>query len=161
MTIKKSLVIKVTMMFLMTLLINGASAQQHENYKKMEVGLVHFASQNLTLKVEIAETEMQRRIGLMFRTALAKKHGMLFVFSEKDYHQVWMKNTLIPLDAIFLSEQGEIVSVIEAMEPCDKAPCRVYTASEPAKYMLEVHSGFINEQQVEKGQKVLLKSQNW
>jgi uncharacterized membrane protein (UPF0127 family) len=74
----------------------------------------------------------------MFRPSLAKDRGMLFVFSEKDQHAFWMKNTLIPLDMIRLDEKYTIVDIQEA-QPCKQDPCKIYTPQKGALYVIELN----------------------
>ncbi len=93
------------------------------------------------IKVEIADTELQREKGLMYRTGLDENSGMLFVYPDSSIRSFWMKNTLIPLDIVFINENLEIVDIKNTL-PCSSEPCSVYTSSLPAKYVLEVNSGF-------------------
>ena len=95
----------------------------------------------IKVHIEIADDNNKRMNGLMFRENLDKNSGMLFVFDDEDYQTFWMKNTLIPLDIIFISKDMEIVDIIYA-NPCKENPCRLYSSSKPAKYVLEVNSNF-------------------
>ncbi|MGZ5252037.1 MAG: DUF192 domain-containing protein, partial [Caldimonas sp.] len=63
------------------------------------------------IDAEFAQTPEQREIGLMFRPAMAANEGMLFAFERADRHCFWMKNTLIPLDAAFVDDDGAIVNI--------------------------------------------------
>lgn len=124
---------------------------------ELNVASVIFPQQNLKLSVEVAETEPQRAQGLMFRHFLPASHGMLFVFEQMQIQKVWMKNTFITLDVIFLSDQWRIVSLLRDMKPCQQEPCTVHESDNKALYMLEVNSGFIEKKGLEIGQKLLLK----
>ncbi|MCX7648651.1 MAG: DUF192 domain-containing protein, partial [Elusimicrobiales bacterium] len=65
------------------------------------------------INLEIARTEYERRLGLMFRKELCQNCGMIFVFEEEDQKTFWMKNTYIPLDIIFLSKNMRINDIFE------------------------------------------------
>ncbi len=90
--------------------------------------------------VEIAKTPAQRHQGLMFREELEVGTGMLFVFEEEDFHSFWMKNTLIPLDIIWI---GKDMNVIEThtLQPCSTEECPTTEPSQKAKYVLEINAG--------------------
>ncbi|MDE4131669.1 DUF192 domain-containing protein [Phaeobacter sp. QD34_3] len=72
--------------------------------------------------VEIADTEQSRAQGLMFRDSLARGAGMLFVYERPARAAFWMKNTLIPLDILFLDETGRVTSVHANAIPHDETP---------------------------------------
>lgn len=78
--------------------------------------------------------------GLQFRTSLPENRGMLFIFTESDTHRFWMKDTLIPLDMIWLDQDRRIVHIEENVPPCRQDPCPVYTPSKPALYVLEINA---------------------
>ena len=91
--------------------------------------------------VEIADTYEERRKGLMFRESMGESSGMFFVFEAPAVQGFWMKNTLIPLDMIFIDEHYKVVNVAKNVQPCKKDPCESYRSSGPAKYVLEVNAG--------------------
>ena len=105
------------------------------------------------IKVEVADTPEERSHGLMFRESLCDNCGMLFVFENEDYHNFWMKNTIIPLDMIFISEDNKIIDIIQA-EPCKEDPCQVYKPKEKAKYILEVNKEYSSSNNLRTGDNV-------
>ena len=115
-----------------------------------------FNAQQLRIEVEIAQNPQQRQRGLMFREYLAEQHGMLFVYPTPEPLQVWMKNTLLTLDIMFLDSAGRIVSIFEKLPPCQNTPCPIYQSDTPAKFMLEVNGGFIERHQIKLHQQVNL-----
>jgi uncharacterized membrane protein (UPF0127 family) len=87
--------------------------------------------------VEVAETDKQQEIGLMFRRSLAPDRGMIFPYRPAQPVAFWMKNTLIPLDIIFIREDGRISSIARA-EPLSLEPV---PSSEPVVAVLEIAAG--------------------
>lgn len=94
---------------------------------------------------EVAETEQQKMVGLMFRKTIPGDYGMLFVYSDNDFRAMWMKNTLISLDFVFMNENKEVVDIIKNVPPCRKDPCKTYVSKEKARYVLELNAGITNK----------------
>ena len=94
------------------------------------------------LTLEIADTESAREYGLMFRTQLAPHSGMIFVFSYDERQGFWMKNTLIPLDMLFVRANGTIDS-IAADVPAESAqtPGEEIRRDGYGKYVIELAAG--------------------
>lgn len=90
--------------------------------------------------VELALDNYSQAKGLMFRESMPENSGMLFMFAETQPLAFWMKNTLIPLDIIYITEMGDIVDIVTA-EPCKIRNCPSYPSAEPAKYVLELNAG--------------------
>ena len=101
--------------------------------------------------VELARTDAERARGLMHRTALAPDAGMLFLFEETAEHPFWMKNTLIPLDMIFLTEEGRVAGIVARAVPGDLSP---RSAGGPSRYVLEVAGGWAEAHGVAPGDRV-------
>ncbi len=90
---------------------------------------------------EIAVTAAERDRGLMYREALARDRGMLFVFPDEGLHRFWMKNTFIELDIIFIAADRRVVSISRRAQPCRRDPCERYTPEGSAAYVLEIAGG--------------------
>jgi uncharacterized membrane protein (UPF0127 family) len=88
--------------------------------------------------VEVMRTEGERERGLMFRRALPADSGMLFDFETERLVQMWMKNTYLPLDMIFISRAGKVVGLAENTEPLSE---RIISSGAPAAGVLEVNAG--------------------
>jgi hypothetical protein len=88
--------------------------------------------------VEIVDSEASRAKGLMMRTFLPQGQGMLFVWPEEAPRTMWMKDTFIPLDIIFIDAQGNIVGIVTDAAPHDLSPLGT---DRPARYVLEVPAG--------------------
>jgi uncharacterized membrane protein (UPF0127 family) len=106
--------------------------------------------------VEIADTEEKRARGLMFREYMAPADGMIFLFDEPGNYPFWMKNTLIPLDMLWLDSQAHIVSIARSVPPCKADPCPSYPPSGTATYVIEVVSGFARQHDLKVGDAVKL-----
>lgn len=93
--------------------------------------------------VEIADTPLERQQGLMNRNFMPEHQGMLFVFEAEGLRSFWMKNTLIPLDMIWLDSNRKIVD-IQTADPCRVENCPSYLGNAPAQYVLELNQGVLN-----------------
>jgi uncharacterized protein len=91
-------------------------------------------------ELEVAKTPQQQQIGLMYRTSLADNRGMLFVFASPQPTRFWMKNTLIPLDMIFLRE-GQVIAIETAVPPCKTTTCPTYGTDTAIDRVIELKSG--------------------
>lgn len=107
--------------------------------------------------VEIADTDAKRQRGLMFREQMAPTDGMIFLFDEPGNYPFWMKNTLIPLDMIWLDRDARIVWIAESVPPCKADPCPSYDHKGQALYVVEVVSGFAKEHKLRVGDRLVLK----
>ena len=101
--------------------------------------VVHTDHGPVRIALEVAADDATRTRGLMYRTELADGHGMLFVFDDVTDHAFWMKNTVIPLDMIFIGPDRRIVGIHENATPLDQTPISVNHAS---KWVLEVPGGY-------------------
>ncbi len=92
-------------------------------------------------RVDLARTPEEQARGLMYRESLPEKTGMLFLFSDKGVHQFWMKNTMIPLDMIWMDEAGKVVFISANTPPCKADPCPSYGPKTPISSVLEIAGG--------------------
>jgi uncharacterized protein len=93
------------------------------------------------VRVEVAANDELRAQGLMYRDRLREGHGMIFLFGRTDVYPFWMKNTLIPLDMIWITEDRRVAHVKINVPPCQADPCPSYDPQVPARYVLEVSGG--------------------
>ncbi len=96
------------------------------------------AGRQIELNVEIADNPSSRAKGLMFRREMPEMSGMIFIFSDVLRPSFWMKNTLIPLDILFLDENGVVVDMHKMAKPMDLT---LITPSQPVKAVLEINGG--------------------
>jgi uncharacterized protein len=104
--------------------------------------------------VEMATTNQQRQLGLMNRTGLADDAGMLFVFSKAGVVNFWMKNTLIPLDIIFINAEKKIVSIGANAQPCLVEDCPLISSKYDTLYVLEIKGGMAEQLGIKVGDRV-------
>jgi hypothetical protein len=103
-------------------------------------------------KVELAETPAQMTQGLMFRTSLAPDAGMLFDYQKPTAATMWMRNTLIPLDMLFVDAQGRIVNIHQRAVPQSD---EVIAAAEPVRAVIELNGGTAARLGIEPGDRVV------
>ena len=102
--------------------------------------------------VELAVTPQERERGLMFRRALPQDRGMLFDFSPEQQVSMWMQNTYIPLDMVFIRADGTIARIAENTEPMST---RLIPSGEPVRAVLELAGGTAKKLGIAPGDKVI------
>ncbi len=105
------------------------------------------------IDIEKADTEVDRQFGLMFRKSMPEDQGMLFLFETSEQQSFWMRNTYIPLDIMFVDENGVITTIHENAKPQNDASL---PSNGPAKYVVEVVGGYAQKHGIKVGDKV-----NW
>ena len=118
--------------------------------------IVTFSTQENTpvIYAEVADTPQEHSLGLMHRQSLDPEKGMIFIFSSDSPRSFWMKNTLIPLDIIFVNSSLDIVKIHRDVPPCKANPCPTYRSGLPARYVVETNAGFSSENEITEGQKI-------
>lgn len=103
------------------------------------------------IDIEIADDDYQTQTGLMYRDHMDQDKGMLFVFPEAEYKAFYMKNTKIALDIIYIDADKNIVSFQKNAQPFSEASL---PSNAPAKYVLEINAGLVDQWQLEVGDKI-------
>lgn len=103
-----------------------------------------------SFRIEVADDPLERQRGLMFRDAMDDAHGMLFVFEETGDAGFWMKNTPLPLDLVFIGEDGRVRAVLPG-EPFSEA---VISPGVPVRFVLEVKAGIAEKAGVGQGDRI-------
>jgi uncharacterized membrane protein (UPF0127 family) len=99
------------------------------------------------LDVQLAQTAEQRQIGLMWRKEMPQHEGMLFVFEQAAQQCFWMRNTLIPLSAAFVAEDGTIVNIADMKPQSDDSHC----SDKPVRFVLEMNVGWFGKRKIKAG----------
>ncbi|MDP2925713.1 MAG: DUF192 domain-containing protein [Nanoarchaeota archaeon] len=128
----------------------------NNNEKAKDISKVIFQN-NISVNVELSKTSEEHEKGLMFREKLDENSGMLFIFEDDKIRDFWMKNTLIPLDIIFIDKDLKIVKIAEAI-PCEIEDCPIYSSDIPARYVLELSKGYCKNNDIGIGDKIILLS---
>lgn len=103
------------------------------------------------VRIEAAADDPTRAQGLMYRDRVPAGTGMLFLFPQSGDYPFWMKNTLVPLDMIWIDEQKRVVHVESNVPPCKADPCPNYPPHSQAKYVLELGAGEAGKHRVANG----------
>lgn len=143
---------------------NGAPLALPAGVHPVEFGsgtvVIHSAAGRHAVQVEIARTGPQVQRGLMYRTTLPERGGMLFIYPKPHQGSFWMLNTLIPLSIAYADDHGVIFQITD-MVPCgdiSAAECsrQSYPAQRPFRYALEVNRGYFSRQGVRPGDRIEL-----
>jgi len=102
------------------------------------------------IDAQVAATPKQREVGLMFRQDMATHEGMLFVFEQPQKQCFWMKNTLLPLTAAFVEEDGTIVNLADMKPQSTESHC----SDKPVRFVLEMNQGWFAKRGLKKGFKL-------
>ena len=111
---------------------------------------VHFKSVSKSLDVEVANSDTKRRQGLMYRKDLAKDHGMLFLWPQSNTKCMWMKNTPLPLNVAYLSNEGVIQEIYNMIPFSEDSVC----STNSTRIALEVNAGWFKENGIAVGDKL-------
>lgn len=102
------------------------------------------------IDAQVALTPEQRQIGLMFRKDMPQHEGMIFVFEETSRQCFWMKNTLLPLTAAFVADDGTIVNMADMKPQTTDSHCSI----QPVRYVLEMNQGWFVKKGIKAGSKL-------
>ena len=145
----KNNILSLTLLLLCTIVYSNEKLDKNFNKKSIIISsniiCTHF-------KVWLAENPKQQSRGLMHIRELPEHTGMLFIYSEEKMRAMWMKNTLIPLDMIFIRNGGVVSSIAHTTEPLSLKSIR---STEPVQYVLELNSGMAKNLNLDRNNKIL------
>ena len=119
---------------------------------KSELSIITSNGSNHNFLVEVARTEEEKKIGLMFRKTLAKNAGMLFLYKREALRLMWMKNTFIPLDILFIDKKGVIKRVVKRTTPHSLA---TISSRKSVLAVLELRGGITSSLEIKKGDRIV------
>jgi uncharacterized protein len=104
------------------------------------------------IDIEIADNSDERATGLMYRDKLKEDQGMFFIFERESSQSFWMRNTVIPLDIMFINREGIIVKIHKNTTPFSE---QSYPSVKPAMYVVEVNAGYSDRHNIKEGDKIV------
>ncbi len=138
------------------IMFSGCTQQGRQNPQEAQESTACFPN-GKCISIEVADSADEREQGLMFRRNLSPGTGVLFVFESPGQHGFWMKNTLIPLDIIWMDAQGIIVGIFENAQPCGTEYCPIMAPELNASLAVEVNAGMVQENRIQEGERVILR----
>ena len=105
----------------------------------------------IKIDLEIADNEYERQLGLMNRKSMEENQGMLFIFQHERMQSFWMRNTLIPLDMMFVNKENKIITIHKNTKTLS---AQSYPSTGPAIYVVEVIGGFTDKYKIVVGDKI-------
>ncbi|MBA3057375.1 MAG: DUF192 domain-containing protein [Gammaproteobacteria bacterium] len=139
--------IAIALLGLSAALANNSRAQ---NAPQMDLPRVKLSAGMHLIDAQMAATEKQRSIGLMFRREMPQVEGMLFAFEQASVQCFWMKNTLVPLTAAFVANDGTIVNLVDMKPQTTDSHC----SKAPVRYVLEMNQGWFGKKGIKAGFKL-------
>ena len=157
-TLSKIMLIILNFIFLIAAALTYGPTQAAEENKKFfkKEGRLSFIEQNShqtfkIIDIEIANNHKERAEGLMGYRSLSDSQGMFFIYPKEKILSFWMKNTLIPLDIIFINKSQQIVKIHPNAVPMNETSI---LSKKPASYALEVNAGFCARHAIVEGDKI-------
>jgi uncharacterized membrane protein (UPF0127 family) len=129
-----------------------ADEQLDEAFEKDSIVIVTSERACRWFDVYVARSFEQKRRGLMHVRELPERVGMLFVYEDDDFHSMWMKNTYIPLDILFVRSDGTVANIARNTEPLS---LRSIGSVEPVSYVLELNAGVTERFAIDENSHVL------
>jgi len=128
--------------------LNGLSHAQSK--PQLDLPKIKLSAGMHLIDTQVASTPDQRATGLMFRQEMPQGEGMLFVFEEATPQCFWMKNTLLPLTAAFITDDGTIVNLANMKPQTTDSHC----SAKPVRYVLEMNLGWFEKKGLKAGSKL-------
>jgi uncharacterized membrane protein (UPF0127 family) len=149
-------IIAVTLLFFLAVLLWGnfhdPKPDDAPNFRRVGLSIKRADGAYFSYSVELAVTKEQEMYGLMFRHDLKPDTGMIFIYQPDQVVSMWMKNTYIPLDMLYVRADGTIVKIVTHAQPLDLTPL---SSGEPVRAVIEINAGEVEKHSFKTGDKVL------
>ena len=123
---------------------------QSSGQPQMNLSRVDLTAGMYRIDTQLAQTPQQREIGLMFRKEMPQQEGMLFIFEVPGVQCFWMRNTVLPLTAAFVADDGTIVNLADMQPMTEDSHC----SAKPVRYVLEMNQGWFTKRGIKAGSKL-------
>ena len=138
---------RVLKSLLSTLVLLGSTALFAQNAPQLDLQRTTLSTGMYQITAQVALTPQQREIGLMFRKEMPQQEGMIFIFEAPSQQCFWMKNTLLPLTAAFVADDGTIVNLADMQPQTTDSHC----STKPVRYVLEMNQGWFAKKGIKAG----------
>ena len=136
--------------FAAALLAAFTAAAQPAGQPQMQLRRADLSAGMYRIDAQLAITPEQRETGLMFRAQMPEQEGMLFVFEQPATQCFWMRNTLLPLTAAFVADDGTIVNLVDMQPLSEESHC----SKRPVRFVLEMNQGWFAKRGLKAGSKL-------
>jgi uncharacterized membrane protein (UPF0127 family) len=137
-------------LFLTVLVALSAATANAQDTPQTTLPRIKLQAGMYQMDVQVAQTPEQRSIGLMFRAEMPTHEGMLFVFEQPSTQCFWMKNTLLPLTAAFVADDGTIVNLADMKPQTTDSHC----STKPVRFVLEMNQGWFAKKGLKAGSRL-------
>ena len=121
-------------------ILEGLSKGYYKNGDLKYQGNIVVKIKEKPFLMEIAKTSEERKLGLMYKESLDSNKGMIFIYNKEKKHPFWMKNTMIPLDIIWLNKSKKVVYISKNTQPCKQNDCLRIKPNRISIYVLEINA---------------------
>lgn len=135
---------------LLSLSVSWTAFSQTSDAPQLDLPRIKLSAGMHLIDTQVARTNAQRQTGLMHRPSMPQTEGMLFVFDEPATQCFWMKNTLLPLTAAFVADDGRIVNLANMKPQTTDSHC----STQPVRYVLEMNQGWFDKKGIKAGSKL-------
>jgi len=145
-----SLAPRFSLPLVLAALLAPLASVQAQEAPQMDLPRTELSAGMYRIDAQVAQTPSERQIGLMQRQSMPPQEGMLFIFERAGVQCFWMKNTLLPLTAAFVADDGTVVNLADMKPETTDSHC----SSKPVRYVLEMNQGWFKARNVKAGFKL-------